>query len=627
MTQPDPDHLPGEHLQVTVDEVIFASAGGRYAVLRVFDTRLKEVVAYGDLGGITRGETLRLRGTWTDHPTYGRRFRVDSFVPVLPTTPQGIVKYLGSGLVPGVGPAIAERIVERFGERTLDIICTQSAKLTEISGIGKKRALSIADTIRTRRIDAEAMTFFQGLGLGPALSRKVLREHGENAIRIAHDDPYRLADTVRGLAFRTADRMGRAQGIADDDPRRARGAMQHLLKRANDDGHVFALREDLIRQGGSMGISATSAEDALLSLETDGAVVREEQAVYLPACHRAEARLAELLGGLLSQPKRDPKSSAVIGMAGEHPLTETQRNAVERSIVERLLVLTGGPGTGKTTTVRAIVETQRAAGKSMVLCAPTGRAAKRLSEATGQEAKTIHRLLEWNPATGRFQRDQHNPLAADVVLVDEASMLDLMLGWKLVEAVAKASTLILVGDVDQLPPVGAGHVLRELIASERAPVIRLDQVFRQAQQSAIVRGAHAILHGDRPELSPPHAQGLGEIYRIRADTPEAAIDRVLAALGRAEKAYGLDPRTEVQVLTPTRRGPLGTEVLNPRLQQALHPSPPSTPGALIPGDKVMQLRNDYDRNVYNGDLGVVTQVDEEQETLVVRFDEDVVYEL
>lgn len=597
-----------EIVQGTVREVRFASPDGRFAVLRVErEANGEEIAVVGDVAGLAPGEDVRFRGRWEEHERFGGRFRAVGFTPVLPTNKQGLERFLGSGLIPGIGKQLAKRLVDRFGDRTLDVITTQSARLREVPGIGKQRAEAIAEAVRARRAEAENLSFLHSLGLGPALSRKLLKKYGPRTVQVLKDDPYLAAEEVPGVGFKTADQIGRAAGIGPGDPRRAAGAVLHLVGRAADEGHVFLPREELRERAARLEVPVALIDPAVEQLAARELLVCEEDRVYAPPLFRAEVRAAERLARL-ARP-RSGRGDALAKLSLPEHLSELQRHAVATALSNGLMVLTGGPGTGKTTTVEAIVQAHEALELRVRLCAPTGRAAKRMSEASGREASTIHRLLEWSPATGSFSRGADEPLDADLVLVDEASMLDLTLARALLEAIPPTASLILVGDVDQLPPVGAGQVLRELIASERAPVVRLDTVFRQAQRSAIVRGAHAILAGRVPPPTPRGEKGPGDLFLVRADDADAIAERLAGTLRRIPEAYGLDARRDVQVLVPMRKGPLGTERLNALLQAELNPA--SARGAgLRAGDKVMQLRNDYEREVFNGDIGWVQRVED-----------------
>lgn len=614
-------HEQQEAFCVAIDEVLYRSADGRFSVLAA--TRADHddhVVLVGDLRDSQAGETLRVHGRFEEHRLYGRRFRVQTYTPITPTTTIGIARYLGSGLITGIGPALAKRLVAHFGERTLDVIATQSARLREVSGIGPARAESIAAAVRSRQAEAELFSFLQGLGVGPATARRIERQYGAQAASVVRDDPYLVAEQVAGIGFRTADSMAKALGYARDDPRRAAGAVLHVIGRAADEGHSYLTRGELTTQARELDVPAERIDVALRTLAQRALIVADGEDgddVYAPPLHRAECTVACKLLALATSRTPPAGTEAAIASALPPWFADAQRDAVRATFTTGLLVLTGGPGTGKTTTTQAIVSAQRAVGRRVVLCAPTGRAAKRLTEATSVEAQTLHRLLEWNPATRTFARNARLPLDADFVLVDEASMLDVQLAEHLLDAVPHGATLTLVGDVDQLPPIAPGPVLRELIDSGTCPVVRLREVFRQAQESAIVCAAHAILAGRKPVSTTPATRGSGDLFIVRATDPHAIHARLIELLGRMRSVYGIDPVREVQVLTPMRRGPLGTEALNRLLQAAENPlrstaasaTHDAAPHPFRVHDKVMQLRNDYEREVWNGDLGEVTGVD------------------
>ncbi len=615
-----------EVVEVTVEELLYRSEDGRFTVARVARTRRDDAfVAVGDIGSAVVGETLRLRGKLTEHATYGERFKVAGCTPVMPSTLGGIERFLSSNLVPNVGKRLAEELVNTFGLATLDVITTESERLRKVKGIGKRRAASLSKAVRARRAEAETVSFLLGLGLGQATAKKIMDRYEERAVSQVREDPYLVAEEVAGIGFKTADQIGRGVGIDDNDPRRAAGAALHVLARAVDDGNVFLPRDLLVQRTTDLSVPRERAAEAIETLAKRRLVAIEtlgestEDAVYPPPLLAAEEDVAKRLMVLAA---RKLKPRVTSSKTTDESLSEEQLAAVQASLRHGAMVLTGGPGTGKTTTVRAIVEAHEAVDHRVVLCAPTGRAAKRLSDATGREAKTIHRALEWSPGTGSFKRDDTAPLDAELILVDEASMIDLRLAAHLFRAVAPTSQLVLVGDVDQLPPVGPGAVLRDVIDSGVVPVERLSRVFRQAEESAIVRGAHDVLDGRSPRVTPSGTRGSGDLFFVSTRDGASLADRVVAVLKRMAKAYDLHPVHDVQVLSPMRRGPTGTEHLNQTLQAAFNPTRESGPlkgrPLLRENDKVMQLKNDYEREVYNGDLGVVAKVAGAQ--TFVRFD-------
>lgn len=595
-----------EVLLAEADHQRFVAKDGTFAVLNARrQPNGQPIVLIGDIASVRLGEPVHFTGRIEKHPTHGERFRVESFVPVLPSSQGGMARFLASGLVRGVGAELAQRVVDKFGARTLDVITKESGRLKEVKGMGGKRGKALAEAVKARRGEADSLSFLQGLGLGPALARKLYARFGAHTAAQLQEDPYLATETIAGIGFLTADRIGKELGFSESDPRRARGATLHVLSKGSEDGHTYLPLSRLAEGLTNLGVRAELTKPSVDALAAADLVVLEGEDVFLRELHGAESDLAEGLAERTAD-RLLPSDAKPHLLEHTASLAPKQVEAVEVSLTSGLLVLTGGPGTGKTTTIRALAAVHAALGRRVVLAAPTGRAAKRMSDATGREAKTLHRLLEWNPGSADFARDADNPIEGEVIIIDEASMLDVRLGAALVRAVPLSATLVFVGDIDQLPPVGAGHVLRELLRSETVRVVRLDRIFRQAEESAIVRGAHAIAKGHAPETSPRGEKGSGDLFFIEASEPERALDKLRDVLRRIPTAYGLDPLRDVQVLTPMRKGPLGTEVLNAFLQSELVPT--AGRGRFRTGDKIMQTANDYEREVWNGDIGWVDRI-------------------
>ncbi|MEE1928225.1 ATP-dependent RecD-like DNA helicase [Streptomyces sp. TRM 70351] len=644
-------------LEGVLERVTYANEDTGYTVARVAPQRRADAGHGGDglltvvgaLLGAQPGESLRMEGRWGSHPQYGRQFTVENYTTVLPATVQGIRRYLGSGLIKGIGPRIAERIVDHFGVDTLDVIETDARRLAEVPGLGPKRTARIAAAWVEQKAIKEVMVFLQGVGVSTSIAVRIYKKYGDASVGVVREHPYRLAADVWGIGFLTADRIARAVGIPHDSAERVKAGLQYALSQSADQGHCFLPEERLIAEAVKLlqvntGLVIECLDE--LAGEEEG-VVRERlpdpqdasgtlTAVYLLPFHRAETSLAAQVRRLLyTAEDRLPAfrevewSRALAWLAARTgvELAPEQRDAVRLALTERVAVLTGGPGCGKSFTVRSVVELARAKNATVLLAAPTGRAAKRLAELTGAEASTVHRLLELKPG-GDAAYDRERPLDADLIVVDEASMLDLLLANKLLKAVPPGAHLLLVGDVDQLPSVGAGEVLRDLLAEGGpVPAVRLTRVFRQAQQSGVVTNAHRINAGQ-----PPLTRGLADFFLFpEEDTEAAGRLAVDVAARRVPAKFGLDPRRDVQVLTPMHRGPAGAGALNGLLQQEVTPARPDVPekryGGRVfrVGDKVTQIRNNYDKGaagVFNGTVGVVTALHPEEQTLTVRTDED-----
>ncbi|EDY50192.1 exodeoxyribonuclease V [Streptomyces clavuligerus] len=637
-------------LEGVLERITYANEENGWTVARVDTGRgsgdLLTVV--GSLLGAQVGESLRMEGRWGSHTQYGKQFTVENYTTVLPATVQGIRRYLGSGLIKGIGPRIAERIVDHFGVDTLDVIEREPKRLIEVPGLGPKRTRLIGAAWEEQKAIKEVMVFLQGVGVSTSIAVRIYKKYEDASISVVRNQPYRLAADVWGIGFLTADRIAQAVGIPHDSPERVKAGLQYALSQSTDQGHCFLPEERLIADAVKLlQVDTGLVIDCLAELAADAeGVVRETvpapdggepvTAVYLVPFHRAELSLsAQVLRLLHADGDRMPAfqdvdwSKALQWLARRTgaELAPEQEQAVRLALTSRVAVLTGGPGCGKSFTVRSVVELARAKKAKVVLAAPTGRAAKRLSELTGAEASTVHRLLELKPG-GDAAYDRDRPLDADLVVVDEASMLDLLLANKLVKAVAPGAHLLLVGDVDQLPSVGAGEVLRDLLAAEGpVPRVRLTRIFRQAQESGVVTNAHRINSG-----APPLTTGLKDFFLFaEEETEDAGRLTVEVAAHRIPAKFGLDPRRDIQVLAPMHRGPAGAGVLNGLLQQAITPARPDLAekrfGGRIfrVGDKVTQIRNNYEKGangVFNGTVGVVTALHLEEQRLTVRTDED-----
>ncbi|MEU6848109.1 ATP-dependent RecD-like DNA helicase [Streptomyces sp. NPDC046716] len=641
-------------LEGVLERITYANEETGYTVARVDTGRgggdLLTVV--GSLLGAQAGESLRMEGRWGSHPQYGKQFTVENYTTVLPATIQGIRRYLGSGLVKGIGPVFADRITRHFGLDTLDIIEQEPKRLIEVPGLGPKRTKKIADAWEEQKAIKEVMVFLQSVGVSTSIAVRIYKKYGDASIGVVKNQPYRLASDVWGIGFLTADRIAQSVGIPHDSPERVKAGLQYALSQSTDQGHCFLPEERLIADAVKLLQVDTGLVIECLAELTEPdpdsgevGVVREQvpgehgepvTAVYLVPFHRAELSLsAQLLRLLRTDGDRLPafrdvawdKALAWLADRTGATLAPEQEEAVRLALTQKVAVLTGGPGCGKSFTVRSVVELARAKKAKVVLAAPTGRAAKRLAELTGAEASTVHRLLELKPG-GDAAYDKDRPLDADLVVVDEASMLDLLLANKLVKAVAPGAHLLFVGDVDQLPSVGAGEVLRDMLKpGSPVPAVRLTRIFRQAQESGVVTNAHRINSG-----TPPLTQGLKDFFLfVEEDTEEAGRLTVDVAARRIPARFGLDPRRDVQVLAPMHRGPAGAGNLNALLQQAVTPARPELPekrfGGRVfrVGDKVTQIRNNYEKGangVFNGTVGVVTALDTDEQKLTVLTDED-----
>jgi exodeoxyribonuclease V alpha subunit len=617
-------------LDGNVEHVVYTSPDTGWTVARL-STAAGLVTVVGNLAGVQIGECLRLTGRWEEDRRYGKQFRATSFLCVQPSTLVGIEKYLGSGLVKGIGPVTARRLVERFGLDTLRIIDEDASRLHEVPGLGRTRIAAIQVAWRAQRSIRDVMVFLQSHGVSAAFAARIYKQYESRAIAVVRDNPYQLARDVAGIGFLSADRIAREIGIAPDAPQRIDAGVLHCLEEAAEAGHCYVPRARLVEAAASLlECEADAVGAALERLALRGDVVVEADVddvpVYDAGLHAIECAAAAGLLCIVGARRHGRQSRVDVDLeaferSSNLQLAPLQRRAVARAIDAPALVVTGGPGTGKTTLVRGVLHALHRRREHAVLCAPTGRAAKRLSEATGHPAQTIHRLLEWNPAAGDFQRGRELPLEADLVIVDEVSMVDVRLFRHLVEAVRPGARLLLVGDADQLPSVGPGAVLADCIASGAVECIRLHDIYRQDEASRIVTNAHRILEGEAPLLPPPGERA--DFVLVERSEPAELLGTLRKLVAeRLPASLGIDPKLDVQVLVPMHRGTLGAAALNAALQEVLNPGGIAVATApLQVGDKVMQIRNNYDLEVFNGDLGIVEEWNEADRVLHVRIDD------
>ncbi len=690
-----------ETLQGILERIVYESSDTGYTVGRLSARDHAELITVvGNLASINPGESLLLQGQWVDNPRYGRQFQIEKYETILPANVVGLRKYLGSGLIKGIGPKMAGLIVRKFGMDTMDVIENDPEKLARVPGIGRKRVKIIKEAWEAQREIKNVMIFLQSHDVSTAHAAKIYKTYENDAIPIVTEDPYRLADDIYGIGFVTADTIAQKLGIDKDAPQRVQAGIKYVLSQKADDGHVFQRRAELIEACQTMlgqeleaikqGISALVEKEEIINPGFTDVVVSEEQdsidetqenyeisetdqeplstdnhsAIYLAPFYYAELGVANQFLRLLANQEQStvqlPPNTTLFLTQLEDEMgihfAPQQRKAIYTAMTTRAMILTGGPGTGKTTTVLGMIRLFAAEGRRITLTAPTGRAAKRLSETTGSEAKTIHRLLEFSPRNNGFKRNRQNPLDTDVVIVDETSMVDLVLMNRLMQAILPGTTVILIGDTDQLPSVGAGNVLRELIDSQRIPVIQLTEIFRQAQESMIVTNAHRINKGDFPELTGDTDRNF---FFMEEEDPEAITELVCSLISdRLPQHYDYHPIDDIQLLCPMRRGMLGTESFNKRLQEVLNPeytTPASHPlekarfgvqtyrqpsrrregtapvsrtaGGFRVGDKVMQVRNNYDYEVFNGDIGRVVAIEPLDKKVYLQFpDKQVAYD-
>ena len=619
----------------TVERVTFHSQDTGFCVLRVKVPGRRELeTVVGHVASIAPGEEIRVVGAWTNDLVHGPQFKASSIHTAHPTSVEGIVRYLGSGLIRGIGPVYAKKLVEAFGATVFEVIEQDPARLRHVEGIGPARAAQIRDAWTGQKVVREIMVFLYAHGVGTSRAVRIYKTYGPDAIAIVSANPYRLARDVRGIGFLTADALAQKLGIAKTAPIRARAGISYALAQALDEGQCGLPREQLVLMTQKLldvdpGIVSAALEAELLERTVVADRLEDRECIFLAWLHAAEqqlaARLLTLAAGrppwaAIDAEKALPWAEQRLALT----LADTQRTAVRAALTSKLLVITGGPGVGKTTILRAILAILAAKRVRMSLCAPTGRAAKRMAEVTGIDASTIHRLLEVNPVDGGFRRGPQNPVDADLLVVDETSMVDIPLLHALMRAVPAPAAIIFVGDVDQLPPVGPGQALADLIDSNAIPVVRLTEVFRQAAASRIIVNAHRVNHGEMPELVvPPGADS--DFYFVEIDTPEEGSQKIVQLVSqRIPHRFGFHPVRDIQVLCPMNRGAVGARALNLELQKVLNPAAGPTiqrfGTTFAVADKVMQIENDYDKDVYNGDIGFVREIGEDGADVVIEFD-------
>jgi exodeoxyribonuclease V alpha subunit len=635
----DVDEISG-----TVERVTFRNEENGWSVIRFNLEPSGNTTVTGSFTSVNPGEHLTITGKWTDHQKFGRQFEMSNYRISAPATLSGMEKYLSSGLIPGIGPAFARKIIKHFGNEIFEVLNENPERVGEVPGIGKKKAASFKTAFESQKAIQNLMMWLQDHGVSPNLAIRIYREYDDNAIRVLKENPYTLADDLFGVGFIKADQIAKKLGMEEADPRRHQAGIQYILKEGANDGHMYIPRENLLTSAEELlNSDFNSINEALLALIKKEKVVLDDDRIYLWWMYEYETGIAEILSSMgQRKSKKYDKGEiqnliAKIQRVENMSLAEEQLNAVEQAVINQCMVITGGPGTGKSTTVKVIVRAFERMGKNVRLASPTGRAAKRLEEASGRPASTIHRLLEYHPKNG-FQRDADTPLDCRVVIVDEASMIDAPLMYHLLRALPPGCRLILVGDVDQLPSVGPGLILKDIINSEIVVVSRLTEIFRQAAGSLIVTNAHRINSGGKPQWS--WDEGKKDMSWIRIQRESDDEERSLVASRIADKVINsiagqlskkFDPLTEIQVLTPMHAGPAGAKELNRRLQESCNPKSPDKAELLVGdrifrlGDRVMQIRNNYELDVFNGDIGSIVRIDTREGMVTVQFDRDVAY--
>ena len=618
-----------ERLQGIVDRITFQNEESGYTVARFQPDGAREpVTVVGNTLSLTAGECVALKGEWTTHARFGRQFKIGSYEKVRPSTIEGLRKYLGSGLIKGIGPVMAGRVVDHFGGKTLEVIEKASKRLVEVEGLGRKRAKLIKDAWQEQREIHNVMLFLQSHDVGAGHAVKIWKRYGQDAISLIQENPYRLSSDVWGIGFTSADRIAQKLGVELHSEQRIMAGIRYVLNRASEtDGHVYLPNEELSTVcAETLDVSPDLIAPCIDVLKQNEEVVVEEKRIYNPPLYFAEKGVATRVRQFSSIGRIETgdihREIAAIEKRDGVRFAARQKVALQKALSHSLLVLTGGPGTGKTTTIRGLIALFEARDKKVALSAPTGRAAKRMSEATGRDARTIHRLLKFSPGENKFEMKFENQLTVDAVIVDEVSMMDVRLMNSLLQAVPLSASVVLVGDVDQLPSVGPGNILKDIIGSGKAETVALNEIFRQARESRIVMNAHSILAGELPEVD---NRKDSDFFFTEVDVPEEVVESVCGLCqNRLPRAYGVDAIDDIQVLAPMYRGETGAINLNQVLQERLNPGGQELLRGGVRfrvGDKVMQVRNNYDKDVFNGDIGRVSVIDTTNHALAVRYPE------
>lgn len=607
-----------ETITGVVDIYLFYSESNGYSVFKLEDG----TSAVGNLPRLNEGDSVELTGSWVKHPKYGNQFKIETANISYPVTRSGIIKYLASGMIHGIGPVTAKRIVNAFGENTIDILDSNIARLIEVEGIGKKKLELIKEGWNEQKSVKNVMLFLQSNGISSTYSLKIYKEYGDAAPELIKNNPYRLISDIWGIGFKIADDIGKNFGFTNSNPFRIKAGILHVLQQASRDGHVFLPKEELVKEASYLLQADIGYSDILFEeLEESGDIFIHNNKVYIADFYIAEREIEASIKRLLNIPVEKPPNLNKILSSFKEDYSEEQLEAISISYSEKMLILTGGPGTGKTTTLKGIIQLFNTFDKKIMLAAPTGRAAKRMTEVIGLEAKTVHRLLEYNPQDNSFNNNEDNPLETDLLIVDEVSMMDTMLMYNLIVAISLNTTLILVGDIDQLPSVGAGNVLKDLINSSQIPIIELNTIFRQAKNSDIILNAHRINKGEMPALN-----FLAETDFVFLDenTNSKIPEKILRLCSdELPRKFSFNPVEDIQILSPIYKGDVGVTVLNKLFQNKLNESAvvySNGDKIFKANDKVMQLRNNYDKNVFNGDIGFIIGTNNEAKVIYVSFE-------